>query len=400
MKVIRILTASILACCTSLSFADIQTNLQQEALAIQTGYDLHAVAISAYVPNNQNINVVSGTMTKHGDKLITPNSLFPIGGITRTFTAGLILQLQQEGKLSLNDPLGKYISAYPNWSNITIKQLLSQTSGIFSYDEIPHWWFHLAFHPDQVWVSKQLADIAYANTPYFKPGQGWRFTGTDYILLGMVIEKLTGQTVNQLITERYIKPLNLTNTFYSDQPYTDDQLAQMVHGYVSWHDLTDINGSWIGPAGALVSTPTDMIKWDVALFTGKVLNQQELGQMLQFNSIKTGQSAPTQTETAYGLGIFRLNTPVGIIYFAPGITPGYRSGVSYSPCTGLAVAFSLDSSVMGHPEVMGDILTHSYQILLNDPDTAAVVKHFQATHSVPAFCNSPKATEFNFPIIS
>ncbi|MDF2530312.1 MAG: (Serine-type) D-alanyl-D-alanine carboxypeptidase, partial [Gammaproteobacteria bacterium] len=394
-------TASLLACGLSLAYADdLQTNLQQEAIGIQNQYGLHAIAISAYIPNGTKINVFNGSMTKSADQAINTNSQFPIGGITRTFTAALILQLEQQGKININDPLGKYITVYPNWSNITLKQLLNHTSGIYSYDEIAHWWFHLAFHPNQVWTLKQLTDIAYANQAYFEPGQGWRFTGTDYVLLGMVIEKVTGQSVGDLLAQQFIKPLNLTHTYYSTQPYTDAQLAQIVHGYYSWHDLTDINGSWIGPAGALVSTPQDLLSWDVALFTGKVLNSGQLNEMLQFNSVKTGQPLQSLTETGYGLGMARVNTPIGNIYFAPGITPGYRSGLSYSPCTGLAVTFSLDSSLMDHPEVMGDILIHTYQTLLNDSKVQKAVAQYQRSNKLPAFCKLPKATGFDFPVIS
>lgn len=400
MKIAKLIAACMVACCMSTSYADLQTNLQQEASSIQNQYGLYAVSISAYVPDGTRYNAVSGTMTKHDGIAITPTSQFPIGGITRTYTAALILKLQQEGRLNINDPLGKYIKAYPNWSNITLKQLLSQTSGIFSYDEISHWWFHLAFHPDQVWTAKQLTDIAYANQPYFAPGQGWRFTGTDYILLGMVIEKVTGQSVDDLMSQELIKPLNLSSTYYSNQAYSDAELANMVHGYVSWHDLTDINGSWIGAAGALVSTPSDVLIWDLALFNGKVIDNESLNQMLQFNSVKTGQPLDNSTETGYGLGISRVNTSIGNIYFAPGITPGYRSGMSYSPCTGLAVTFSLNSSLMGHPEVMGQLLNETYQILMNDPTAAQAVKQYQRAHALPDFCKVPAATQFDYPVIS
>ncbi|MDF2690671.1 MAG: hypothetical protein K0S29_526 [Gammaproteobacteria bacterium] len=401
MKSFKTLAASLLISAFSLAYADnVQSNLQQEALNIQNKYGLYAVSISAYVPNGSKFNAVSGTMTKHGDVNITADSLFPIGGITRTFTAALILQLEQEGKLNINDPLGKYINTYPQWSNITLKQLLNHASGIYSYDEISHWWLHLAFHPNQVWMPVQLTDIAYSNQPYFQPGQGWRFTGTDYILLGMVIEKVTGQSLTDLISQRFLQPLNLSHTFYSNQPYTDAQLAQMVHGYVSWHDLTDINGSWIGAAGALVSTPADTLSWDIALFTGKVLNNKQLNEMLQFNSVQTGKPLSSLSETGYGLGIARVNTPTGIIYFAPGITPGYRSGLSYSPCTGLAVSFSLNSSLMAHPEVMGELLNQTYQILLADPQVQKAVKLYQNSHSLPAICQVPKSATFDFPVIS
>jgi CubicO group peptidase (beta-lactamase class C family) len=174
----------------------------------------------------------------------------------------------------------------------------------------------------------------------------------------------------------------------------------MVHGYVSWHDLTDINGSWIGAAGALVSTPADTLSWDIALFTGKVLNNKQLNEMLQFNSVQTGKPLSSLSETGYGLGIARVNTPTGIIYFAPGITPGYRSGLSYSPCTGLAVSFSLNSSLMAHPEVMGELLNQTYQILLADPQVQKAVKLYQNSHSLPAICQVPKSATFDFPVIS
>lgn len=400
-QIARVITLWGFSCLlTTQAFADLNCRLQQVAAHLADQYDVHAISISAAVPNGRTYDVASGSMTKHGDEAVTPDSQYQVGGVTRTFTAALILQLQAEGKLKLSDTLGRYLPQYPKWQNITLKQLLTHTSGLYNYIDRSGWFFHLAFHPDQIWTLSDLADIAYAKAPQFEPGDGWGYISTDYVLLGLVIEKVSGHNMAQLITTRFIKPYHLTSTYYSDQAFTNAQLAKLVSGYYSWHNLTDINGSWIGPAGALVSTPADLVKWDLALFNGKVLKKAQLQQMLQLVSVANGQPLMDADNTGFGLGLFEVNTPAGLLYFAPGITPGYRSGFSYMPCTGLAVSFAMGSSMMDQPEIMGDLLTQSYQTLIADPSVQRAVTHYQKTHALPAFCQRlPAASQFSFPVL-
>src|SRR5918998_514296 len=133
---------------------------------------------------------------------ITPNDHVRIGSNTKTFTGTVILQLVDEGKLALDDPVSKYQLEVPNGENITIRQLLNMSSGLFNYAEDEEFNKTLDTEPQKVWKPEELVEIGFKHQPYFSPGDGFHYSNTNFILLGMIIEQLTGQPLEKEFQER------------------------------------------------------------------------------------------------------------------------------------------------------------------------------------------------------
>jgi D-alanyl-D-alanine carboxypeptidase len=138
-----------------------------------------------------------GTANLEGNTLITSDDHFRIGSNTKTFTGTVILQLVDEGKLGLDDPVSKYQPEVPNGENITIRQLLDMTSGLFNYAEDEDFNQTLDTEPQKVWEPRELIEIGFQHPPDFSPGEGFHYSNTNTVLLGMIIEQLTGQPLEQ-----------------------------------------------------------------------------------------------------------------------------------------------------------------------------------------------------------
>jgi D-alanyl-D-alanine carboxypeptidase len=267
-----------------------------------------------------------------------------VGSITKTLTATAILQLVNDGKLSLDDPVAKYQSEVPNGQNITIRQLLNMTSGLYDYGDDLGLNQTLDADPGKVWDPKELTAIAFRHGPYFAPGQGWHYSNTNYVLLGLIIEQLSGKPAEQVFQERIFDPLGLADTLL---PPRDSSAIPTPHsqGYMygananpppaltgeagvkenaaagTPRDVTETNPSWGWVAGAAISTLHDLRIWSRALVDGTLLSRETQRERLQF--VKTTSPAPV----TYGLGIFDVDGFMG----HNGDIPGYQSFMVYSP---------------------------------------------------------------------
>src|SRR6266478_7260788 len=137
---------------------------------------------------------------------------FRIASNTKTMTAAVIVLLAQEGKLSLDDPVSKYVSGVPDGDNITIAELLNMRSGLYSYDDDPEFWAILDRDPTKVWSPAEVLAIAFKNAPYFPPGTGFHYSNDNYALLGLIAEKIDGKPLAQAMQDRLFGPLGLQHT--------------------------------------------------------------------------------------------------------------------------------------------------------------------------------------------
>lgn len=259
-----------------------------------------------------------------------PGGRFRIGGATETFVATVLLQLVGEGGLGLDDRLECLLpGVVPNSTRITVRNLLDHTSGVADYAQDPAFAFH---EPD--WLTtrrytsyrlRDLVDIANRYPPAFAPGQDWKPSGTDDVLVAMIIEKLTGHPWTDEVTRRIIRPLRLTGTSApGDFPLVPGPHA---HGYVELAtgpvDVTVLNPSMAGPSGGLVSTTADLTTFLRALLGGRLLHPAELAAMRQTTAHGEGRT--------YGLGLQRVDTPCGPFWGHTGDIPGYRTTMLSSP---------------------------------------------------------------------
>lgn len=341
---------------SNISYAECGANINEGIQKIidedRVKYHIPSIEVSIICPNEDfPRDFVSGTTLINGDIPITPEHLFQIGSETKSFMAAIILQLESEGRLSIQDPIGKYLADLPQaWQNITIQQLLNHTSGIFNYTDVEEFWAGLiASDFQREWTVNELLNFSFDKTPYFSPGQGWKYSNTNYILAGMIIEASTQNPIETELNNRIFAPLQLNHTYFLPHAYDADTLQVMAHGY--YHsddalrgeiDATTYNMSIANTAGAIVSTSHDTAIWLKSLLkTNSVLADTQLKEMMTRVSFKDGKEIPkTSKMSGYGLGIGGgVNTSIGKgeIWGHSGGTIGYLSNMYWLKCNDVII---------------------------------------------------------------
>jgi len=225
----------------------------------------------------------------------TPDTAFRLGSITKQFTAAAILKLAEQGKLSVDDPIAKYYAAAPTaWAPITLKHLLTHTSGIPSYTAIPGFFTgplaRTDMKPDEIIALTRDKPLEFA------PGSRYAYDNTGYILLGYIIEKVSGQTYSTYLQEQFFGPLGLKHTGYD---VTEAVLPKRADGY----DIVDgtaknapfLSMSLPWAAGSLYSTVDDLLAWDLALRSGKAINPASVTAMFTDQGFKYGYGQAIET---------------------------------------------------------------------------------------------------------
>ncbi|KTC89257.1 MULTISPECIES: serine hydrolase domain-containing protein [Legionella] len=312
--------------------------LRQSILLTKNEFNINAISFAIKLPNeNRPVVINIGTTEMGNKKRITDNNLFQVASITKTFTAELIAEAIMQNQIKKSDTIGKFFPQYKKWANVTIEQLINQTSGIADYDQTKGWWKKLVNNPHKEWSAESLVNIAYSMPENFKPGSGWAYSNTNYVLLGMIVSKTAGYSINTLMKNLFNKT-RLTNSYFLNANPPKPIMNEMTHGYYGIDDQTQINTSWLQGAGGIISNSEDVTKWLLQLFTRNDSIGFPITKFAQFVRTDNGKNSHTITETAYSFGLFRMNTPEGLIYFTPGLTAGYTSMMVYAPC--LNVYFS------------------------------------------------------------
>ena len=224
---------------------------------------------------------------------VTSDTVFQIQSITKTFTASAIMMLVEEGKLSLDDPIGKHLEGTPDtWKSITIRHLLSHTSGIKDFINEPTASLRLDVSEQEVLEATAPRELNFA------PGERYLYCNTGYHLLAMVVRKVTGKSYGDFLAERIFKPLGMTRTRVQD---LSEVIPGRAAGY-NWEDGKLTNGEYVAQSilsyggGGVLSTALDMAKWDAALRTEKLLKKATLEQMWTPMTLNDGK------KSTYGLG--------------------------------------------------------------------------------------------------
>jgi len=276
-----------------------------------------------------------------------PDSKFGIGSITKPFVAVVVLQLVEEGVLSLDDTLievlpEETVARFLDSDRITVRMLLNHTSGI------PEWVSQttheaVAADPSTIWDIETILDLAAARAPYFSPGEGYMYSNTDYTLLGMIIEQATGQSWREQVRSRILEPVGLEDTVVRD-PGDTSMPAGHAHGYGDVGggvvDVTYADPSMAGAAGgnAIVSTTADLARFlDAVLAGGLFQNPVTLTEMMAFVDAPDEHGFPYW----YGLGLERYIFPEGITAIGhAGGAVGYGSVMYHAPDYGVTIVGS------------------------------------------------------------
>ena len=240
-----------------------------------------------------------------------------IGSNTKTFVAVVTMQLVQEGKITLDEPIETYLPGLLHGegidgAKITVRQLLQHTSGLPEYTDTVPGETDIFQVRDNYYSSRDLIDIALTHPAAFEPGSQFRYTNTNYIALTLLIEKVTHRPLAEQITQRIIEPLGLSHTYYPN-PGEEDIRNTHPHGYHrntptdDWQDITHMDPSWASGAGAMISTPSELTTFIQATFDGTLLSPDSITEMQK--TVDTDH--PELGMNGYGLGIFSLPLSCG-----------------------------------------------------------------------------------------
>lgn len=253
----------------------------------------------------------------------TPDTKYRIGSVTKQFTAACILKLEEEGKLKVSDPLSQYFPDFPYGDSITIHMLLNHSSGIKNYTSLPEFW------PKAVLPLSHDSMVAiFKNKPLdFSPGSRWAYSNSGYYLLGLIVEKASGQTFQDFLRDWIIEPAGLKNT---GMDRLDSILTKRAKGYGwkspgGWRHADYISMEGPFSAGAMFSTVEDLYTWKKALMSNKILYPGSVAKM----------TTPYLGAYGYGLSIDSLHTRPRIWH--NGGIPGFSAHLAYYPQDDLCV---------------------------------------------------------------
>ena len=289
-----------------------------------------------------------GTRTLDGED-VTVEDHFRVGSNTKTWTGTVLLQLVDEGLLSMDDPISEYFPEVPNGENITVGQILDMRSGLFSYTDLLEVNETMDDEPGTAWDPEVLVALGLAEDPYFAPGEGYTYSNTNLVLAGLLIEQLTGNPVEEEFATRIFEPLGMEGSSLparddaslpephangylfgtnvgtiEDLALSPDEQAQVEAGDLLPNDVTDLNPSWAWTAGGGTSTASDLADYVEALVGGGLLSDEL--QQERLDSIE-----PTNPDNPQAAGYGWALATFGPMIGHDGSMPGYQSFMTYEP---------------------------------------------------------------------
>lgn len=229
---------------------------------------------------------------------LAPEHVFRLGSITKQFTAAAILLLAEEGKLSVADEITKYLPDYPTHGHtITIEHLLTHTSGVFSYTNIPGYMMGAEIRADL--TTEELVDVFDEYGMEFAPGERWNYSNSGYVLLGAIIEKVSGLAYDDFVKARIFEPLGMANSHYGGLQLIPRRVAGYTGSAGGYRNANFLSMTQPHAAGSLLSTVDDLARWNAGLFGGELLSAESLERMTNPFVLNDGEA----TEYAYGFAI-------------------------------------------------------------------------------------------------
>lgn len=310
------------------------------------------VSAAIIMPNEKIWLGVSGMSDPTIEEQINPEMLFDLCSIGKNYVAALVLQLVEKGRLTLDDSLRKWLPYYPNIdNNITIRQMLNHTSGIYDFVKHSRSPFQTAYKSTKIWTQEQiLAELV--DKPYFSPGNGYHYSSTNYVLLRMIVEKATGLKLSAEIENRFLTPLGLDGTIILDPLEPIPQGIIIANNWMGeLVDLAPKPQPWTTTSPHLIyATAEDAARWmHLLYYEKKVLSQKSLEQMLDFHSPAPGEPPLS----GYGLGVMFVDYKLAEKSFGVkgirmwghgGSTLGFRSIVMYLPDHGTTISVLINGN--------------------------------------------------------
>ena len=352
--------------------AALRGDLRRYLTARRTAEHISAVSLRVSFPGSRPaIALATGPTRYGGGPPVSPRALWEIGSNTKAFTSVILLQLEAEGKLSIGDPIGRWLPQYPAWRHITIRQLLDMTSRIPDYLYQPA--FAAAFAADQHTRFTAAQLVSYVAGLPLGP-TGYHYSNTDYLLAQMIIEKITHHSYASQLSRRIISPLRLATTCLAPYTCPASDVGRMPAGYfyiaggppsLIGKAMPPLALTWAQAAGGIVSSLADLTTWDRALYSGELLPARQQHQLESLVSEATGKpirrTAPGGP-LGYGLGVQQENSrQTGPFWAYQGQAFGARVLNLYFPRTGMSIALAVNSATDN--DDLSDLSGSVYQTL-------------------------------------
>lgn len=336
--------------------------------------NISAVGLTVLIGNRAPMSAHVGTTEYNGQNAVIPQDISQIGSITKSFISVILLQLESDPNyhFSIDDPITTYFPEYPNWSNVTVKEMLNMTSGVPDGMGNPTCWNRFINHPYQPVQAETILNCSYALPMNFQPGTSWNYSNTNYILAGQLIERITGQTLTEEINNRILTPLHLAHTYYLPDLYSPWIAPYIIHGYdndgvfPTGTDVTYYSSTFWAGAGGMSSTSDDVATWVKALFAtpNKLLNATEYQKLISMVSTKTGQPIiiSPQNPTGYGLGVGEFLYEGHPIFAYEGETIAGRALYIYDKVRDILVSATLNSSTLDQNDHINSLVFGAYNL--------------------------------------
>ena len=337
----------------ALDSAAVHRRLQSALDSLRNAAGFPGATLAVALPNGQLVAVATGESDTVRQLPMRPEDRLLQGSVGKTYVAAVAMQLVAEGRLALDAPISRYLGdlpwfgRIPNATTITVRQLMNHTSGLVRYEFKPEVGEALRADPHRAWTPEERLSYVLDSEPPFEAGEGWEYSDTNYIVLGMIIERLTSLPYYDALRARILEPFDLTNTIPSDRR----DLPGVVVGYAGPRNslggfnatmgsdgLMVLNPQFEWTGGGIASTTADLARWGKLLYEGKTFDPTLLPQMLDGVPARLGGNA------RYGLGVIIRDTPVGAAYGHSGFYPGYATEMLYLPERGVAAAIQVNTS--------------------------------------------------------
>ncbi|MET9372813.1 serine hydrolase domain-containing protein [Streptomyces sp. NPDC002992] len=309
------------------------------------------VVAGLWMPGKGSYVRATGVADKATGKPMTTDVFVRIGSETKTFTVTALLKLVDDGKIRLDDPISAYIHGVPNGDRITLRHLAEMRSGLFPYTDDPDFQHDLLSDPQRTFTPHEVLAYGYKHPNTFAPGTQFQYSNSNLILLGLVIEKVSGHRLVDFIEKRVLRPADLRRTLFPKgeefpEPHPRGYTNQTLSGEVV--DSTDWNPSWAWAAGAMISDLHDLRRWAKIVATGTLLSPKTQAERLKM--LPTGHPG-----TGYGLGIFESGGWIG----HNGSIPGYETVTVYLPSQKTTLVLMLNTDIESQGQEPSSLLARA-----------------------------------------
>lgn len=351
----------------------LRAELQVRLDSLTEGTGIPGATLGVALDDGSSFGLASGWADTTVRRPMEPSDRMLQGSVGKTYFGAVALQLVHEGRIDLDATVSTYLGEedwfgrIPNAADITVRQLMNHTSGVVRYEFNPTFIADLNADPFRTWTPVQRLEYLFGSEAPFPAGDGWEYSDTNYILVAMIIESVTGNAAYAEISRRLLEPLGIVNTVPSDSR----DIEGLVQGYAG--DPNPFGGSpemlvegrltinpqfeWGG--GGFASTTEDLARWARDIHEGRAFDESLL------EEVRTGPEVPLGPGGRYGLGVIMLELPVGSAWGHSGFMPGYRTEMYYFPEGRFGLALQVNSSDPGaFDRPLGQILNALAEVVM------------------------------------